>query len=259
MDINGVTDKHDQLNPAIWHDLKLDTAVKNRLVRIADAFEAWVELPIHRIDLLLTGSAAGYSYSVGQSDLDLHLVFDFKKAEHGAVLHSALSAKQAVWNLEHHISIRGLPVELYVQAADEPHFSSGVFSIERHGWLTGPTPAHGTADPLEIARKVENWRAQIDRAVGGKSPTEISKLRRRLKADRQTGLNTAGELSAANLAFKALRRAGDIGRLMAAGRNAQDAELSLGADHSYQDVDLGIADEILNTTTAAVRQLVATP
>lgn len=259
MELAGVTDRHNRLNPAIWVGDKLDQAVKQRLLGVADAFTVWAKSPMRRLDVVLTGSSANYNYAAGFSDVDLHLVYKFNSLPsptERSALKDALSAKQAVWNLEHRISIRGLPVEIYVQASDEPHYSTGVYSVENNLWLARPTmpPA---VDATAIDRKVSSLRAQIGQAIASGDYAKMDAVKQKVKKIRQAGLDASGELSLDNLAFKVLRRTDEIATLLSAMRHAQDSELSLGAGHCHQDDHGDFGIEVLSGIKSAVAELTA--
>jgi hypothetical protein len=82
VDLSSFTPQ-DELNPKIWaEDGILNSRVRLRLLDIADEFVDsldvdWVEVE----DIILTGSLANYNWSVEHSDIDLHIIIDYKKVD----------------------------------------------------------------------------------------------------------------------------------------------------------------------------------
>ena len=112
-----------QLNPKLWQDGDLDPEVERKLIKIAQAFEEFVGVDLDVIDVTVTGSNANYTWTK-YSDLDLHLIVPGTPTESERELYSA---KKSLWSEQHMITIRGLPVECYIQGEDEPHHSTGVY------------------------------------------------------------------------------------------------------------------------------------
>ena len=67
---------HDKLNPALWQGEDLLPDVKSALVKIAEDFKKYIDIPFDVEDLVITGGQVSYYYTK-HSDLDLHLVVDF--------------------------------------------------------------------------------------------------------------------------------------------------------------------------------------
>ena len=48
-------------------------------------------------------------------------------------------SKKSLWNQKHKdIKIFGFPIEVYVQDKNEPHASTGVYSLEKNEWKVKP-------------------------------------------------------------------------------------------------------------------------
>src|SRR5437867_851584 len=113
------------LNPAFWSSpnppCKIDSEVRRHLLNIAQDFVS--DFKVHRIkleDIRLTGSSANYDWTPA-SDLDLHLIVDFKKVNRQVDLVAEYFHElTAIWNEAHQIFIKSYPVELYVQDYNEP-------------------------------------------------------------------------------------------------------------------------------------------
>ena len=86
---------HDTLNPALWTEKgKLDPEVKSQLLLIAKDFMSELGISSTKVeDITLSGSNAAYSYTPF-SDLDLHILVDYKKLPDDNVYQELFQAKK---------------------------------------------------------------------------------------------------------------------------------------------------------------------
>jgi len=205
------------------------------LVEISDQFiDFWVvEFFIH--DIILTGSLANYNWSE-YSDVDLHILVDVTELGESKVLIDIVKeffdAKKNVWNEKHNVKIKGFDVELYVQDINEPHVSSGVYSVLNNEWVVEPSMQKESIDTQKILDKGEYFAKQIDKLINDyRQNKDISNeeetLRDKLKKFRKSGLEGGGEYSYENLTFKLLRRNGYIEKLMNLRNDVIDKKLSV--------------------------------
>jgi hypothetical protein len=211
------------LNPAIWEDGSLKPEVRSRLMKIANKFEDFVGVELDVIDITLTGSNANFTWNK-HSDLDLHLIVPGTPGEEERELYSA---KKALWGLEHDITIKGLPVECYVQGEDEPHHSTGVFSVLKNTWVIEPKKTKPDVDDNAVQAKVDDLGRIATAAIQNRNLEQIRKVKEKIVQMRKAGLERAGEWSAENLTFKVLRNVGLIDKLADTIRELEDDELSL--------------------------------
>jgi hypothetical protein len=139
-----------------------------------------------------------------------------------------------LWNYLHDILIKGHEVEIYVQNEKEPHISSGVYSLLKDEWLRKPVYEKVEIDEETITKKVDSLMDQIDRATGLMDERKYEEafkraemLRTKIKKFRKAGLESAGEYSVENLAFKRLRNNGYLTNLSDLKRDAYDRLMSL--------------------------------
>jgi hypothetical protein len=143
-----------------------------------------------------------------------------------------LSSKKTVWNDRHNITIFGHEVELYAQNLNEPHHSTGIYSIIKNEWATKPKPTSAQIDFAAVRAKSQDLMRQIDRVTEDSgNESAIDALKSKIKKMRQCGLETAGEYSVENLTFKVLRNTGHIGKVYMAARRMFDDRLSLKETH----------------------------
>jgi hypothetical protein len=214
---------HHELNPILWDNNSLRKEVRLKLLKIARHFALYLNVPIlHLKDVTLSGSSAGYNYS-DYSDIDLHLVVS--KTNGNDELYTA---KKNLYNSEHDLAIGSIPVELYVQPADQPHHSAGIYSVLDDHWINEPVHEEPTIDPKDIKSKARNYAGKINTAMRSGELSKCREVMDDLKRLRKAGLETGGEQSVENLAFKLLRARGQIDKLRKYITKLESAELSLG-------------------------------
>jgi hypothetical protein len=212
-----------QLNPKIWQDSQLNSEVVSKLKDIARAFEEFVGIDLDIIDYTITGSNANYTWTE-YSDLDLHLIIPGTPTEEQREL---FSAKKALWSEQHDITIKGLPVETYIQGEDEPHHSTGVYSIVKNTWLVKPKKVKPKVDDAAVEAKKDGVMRDIETAMLSKDLLKLRAVKEKITKMRKAGLERAGEWSVENLVFKILRNLGLIDQITEKIRELEDSELSL--------------------------------
>jgi len=127
---------HDHLNPRLWDNREqLRPEVRSKLLEIAADFEEFLGLnDVSVQDITISGSNAAYSYT-NHSDIDLHLVVAMPQGSGADVYRELFDAKKYQYNDLHNIRIGGADVELYVQDADQPHHSLGIYSVKNIEWI----------------------------------------------------------------------------------------------------------------------------
>ena len=225
----------DSLNPKFWIvEDKIKPEYRDRLIEIATDFMEGVGEDIKIDDITFTGSLANFNWS-RYSDIDLHILVDFSTVdENFDLVKDFFNAKKSQWNRAHDIRILGFEVEVYIQDTNEPHVSTGVYSLMKDEWLTKPEREEADIDWNDVEKKAVSFMDQIDRVYSlhkdGKSKEAYnyaSKLKEKIKRFRSSGLDRAGQYSSENITFKALRRNGYIGKLMSLKTTTYDDMMSI--------------------------------
>jgi len=232
----------DELNPKIWDspenpsDAKMKENIRIRLMEIANKFVDFLGLDIFIQDVTMTGSLANYNWSEF-SDVDLHVMYDFNESgDKKELVQELFKIKKTLFNSTHDITVKGYDVELYVQDTNEPHISSGVYSVMYDEWIKEPSPEEVSIDESKLRGKVEQWKDIIDLLIddieeGDEDLEEVNekidKVKDKLKKYRSCGLEKNGEYSYENLVFKFLRRNGYIQKLFDFQNEIMDKRLSL--------------------------------
>lgn len=220
---NPVVTVNRRLNPILWKDGKMDTQVVEKLKEIAQVFQDFIGIDLNVVDYTVTGSNANYTWTK-HSDLDLHLIVKGLPTDEAREL---FNAKKALWGEQHNITIKGLPVECYVQGQDEPHHSTGVYSIVKNKWIVEPKKVKPKIDDAAVEAKKDSMLHDIETALLSKDLDRIRAVKDKITKMRRAGLERAGEWSTENLVFKILRNLGLIDEIADKIRELEDAELSL--------------------------------
>jgi len=232
----------DELNPKIWEnpdnpsDAKMKEDIRKRLMEIAYEFVNFLGLEIFVQDVTMTGSLANYNWSEF-SDVDLHIMYDFNESgDKKELVQELFKIKKTLFNSTHDITVKGYDVELYVQDTNEPHVSSGVYSVLYNEWIKEPSPEEVTIDEEKLKQKVDQWKDIIDLVIDDIEEGDedldtviekLDKVKDKLKKYRSCGLEKDGEYSYENLVFKFLRRNGYIQKLFDFQNDIMDKRLSL--------------------------------
>lgn len=236
----------DKLNPKFWKDKKIDSRIRLKLLDIADDYVDslninWAEPE----DITMTGSLANFTWNEEYSDIDLHIIIDYKKVdERTDFVRNYLDAKEKDWRNKHeNLKIYGFPIEVYVQDKNEKHAASGIYSLEKNEWILEPNKDNFNENDYEdevVKNKVSEYTKKIDKLLEDfeEKTTESDietiynksiSLFNKIKDERNDELHAkdAKELSNGNLIFKSLRRNGYIEKLINLRNNSYDKWNSL--------------------------------
>jgi hypothetical protein len=215
------------LNPRLWHQQRMRPDVREKLLEIAADFKQSLGLSDLEVkDITVSGSNAGFTYTP-HSDIDLHLVVDIPQADVSDVYRELFDAKKYQYNAEHNITIGGYDVELYVENANQPPVSQGVYSVVQDDWINIPKRRRSTVDDDAVRSKYADIKHRIQVAIDSRDHEQISAMAAKIKKMRTAGLAQSGEMGPENLAYKMLRTQGLIKQLYDARTTARDLELSL--------------------------------
>ena len=221
-------DVQSELNPDIWHNNKIDSNVRIKLLDIAHDFietlaVRWVEPK----DIVLTGSLANYNWS-SYSDIDVHILVEYSEVyKDKDFVEDYFKAKKDLWNETHEdLTIYGFPVEVYVDDMDSPAHSSGVYSLVTNKWIKEPKDLSDARFNREYVMLVSaKYMTLIDELVAkynlcddkeklGKLRELAEKIFHKLRDKRKAGLETeACEMSSGNIIWKLLRREGYLDKV----------------------------------------------
>ena len=242
---------HDELNPKLFRGRHLHPEVEKQLKTIAEDFIEEMGLSnIDIVDITVSGSNAAYSYTK-HSDLDLHLLVDMSKLNNDAMYLELFDAKKTIYNDTHDITIRHIPVELYIQDSNHQVTSVGEYSILRNEWIRIPSKRRANFDQTATAAKYEKLSKLIDIALTTSDLTKINHLIKTIHRYRQAGLDQGGEFGPENLAYKAIRTTGQITKLYALRDKLHSRRLSIEGQYSQLEESTSTLPKVLYHVTPA--------
>jgi GNAT superfamily N-acetyltransferase len=226
---------HNTLCPKLWtvneDGAKLDNEVRNGLLKVAQDFVKELKdnnnISIEVDDIVIIGSATNYNWT-NYSDIDLHVVTDYKKLDMSAEdAQTLFDAIKVGWNNKHDITMKGHDVEIYVQ--DKAHIptSASEYSVLNDKWLKEPVKENPKFDKDLIKKKYKEYKNKINSLVKKHDEAALKKLLEKLYKYRQSGLDKGGELSEENIVFKILRAYGHLDKIKDSISNIYDKKMSV--------------------------------
>ena len=195
---------HSTLNPKLWEHNRLKSSVCGALLRIAEDFLKFVEVPVEVLDIVIAGGNANYNYT-SHSDIDLHIIADYSKVNCDREAAELFDTKRLLYKREYDLTIDGIPVELYIEDHRVPAVSSS-YSIVNKEWVKSPAKDIPEYDEKELKHYVKIWRTVLQHAIKTGSLQACRNSVKLLRTYRKKGLRTpAGEFSIPNLVYKSLR------------------------------------------------------
>jgi hypothetical protein len=218
---------HDEYNPWLFDGDKLKPTIKRQLETIADDFVEFMGIPDLAIeDIIITGSNVAYTYT-SHSDIDLHLLVDFAKLPESDVYRELFNAKKSLYNDTYEITIRDIPVEVYVQDTAQSHTSLGEYSLYKDMFTRIPTKKRANLDEISAASKFERLEQLALEGLKSDDIEKVNGVLSIIKRYRQSGLDNKGEFGPENLAFKAVRSKGYFQALFDRRNKLRAEQLSL--------------------------------
>ena len=218
---------HDEYNPWLFDGDHLKPVIKRQLETIADDFIEFMGIPELAIeDIIITGSNVAYTYT-SHSDIDLHLLVDFAKLPESDVYKELFNAKKSLYNDTYEITIRDIPVEVYVQDTAQSHTSLGEYSLYKDMFTRIPTKKRANLDEISAASKFERLEQLALEGLKSDDIEKVNGVLSIIKRYRQSGLDNKGEFGPENLAFKAVRSKGYFQALFDRRNKLRAEQLSL--------------------------------
>lgn len=219
-----LVESQNTLNPKLWKNQKLIPEVKEHLDKIVEEFLDHFDIDIIVDDINIIGSNAGYNYK-SKSDIDLHIVTDFTQYPADVnIIDELFNAKKNNFNNNYDITIKDLPVELYIEDSNHPAESNGRYSIKTNEWLQEPTYIEEPPVNKELVKEYED---KIEDAIKSKDLRQIDDLIDEIWDRRKLDVKDYGFTGEFNLVFKNLRAKGLLDKLRKAKMETTSEELSL--------------------------------
>lgn len=249
-DLEEDIEKHDELNPALFDGEELKPEIKDAIQKIVDTFvedlkESDVDIKVK--DVVLVGSNVSYNYTK-DSDLDLHIIADSNGTDYPAEFATLLySAYRSIFNRNYDITLKGVPVEVYVEMDNlGAAKSNGQYSLNS-GWLKKPSKdsiPDVNLNQEEFERLFSEWEDKYFNLLDeiGVTPEEVLTLVEKEDEEasgkvkdfiediyelRKESIANEGEYGVGNLVFKEFRNLGYLDGLKSLRKVLKGKELSL--------------------------------
>jgi hypothetical protein len=217
---------HATLNPRLWDGDTLKSHVRGALLRIAQDFLDFVEVPVAVLDITVAGGNANYTYT-NKSDLDLHIIADFGKIHCDREVAELFDTKRLLYKKEYTIEIDGIPVELYIEDHREPAVSSS-YSVSHNRWIKEPRKDIPQYDQKQLKHMVKVWKEVLANAIHTGDLQTCRTAVQLLRTYRRQGLRTPdGEFSIPNLVYKSLRNDSTLEGIITLINRLHDQDLSI--------------------------------
>jgi hypothetical protein len=193
------------LNPKIWDHDHIKPQVRGALLRMAEDFLEFVEVPVEVLDIVITGGNVNYTYT-SDSDIDLHIIADFNQVQCDREVAELFDSKRLLYKRQHKLEVYGIPVELYIEDHRTPGVTAGQFSITDDRWIRKPSKNLPQYDTGKLEQGVKMWQKILRTATMTGDLQTCRRALQLLRQYRKQGLATPdGEFSIPNLVYKSLR------------------------------------------------------
>ena len=223
--LSYLNENEEKLNPKLWTENKeLIPEVKEHLMKIVDEFLDHFTIDIDVKDINIIGSNAAYNYK-SKSDIDLHVVTDFTEYPADVdIIDELFNAKKNNFNNNYDITIKDLPVELYIEDINNQAESNGRYSIMTDTWIQEPEYIE---EPPVNQDLVKEWSTKIEDAIKTNDSDKMNQLMDEIWDNRKEDVKQNGFTGEFNLVFKALRAKGLLDKIRQAKYDATSEELSM--------------------------------
>lgn len=229
MNIQESIEIHKELNSKLFdEDKHLKEDVFKALTDTADAFIEDLEdnnVPIRVVDIWLVGSNASYNYT-DKSDIDIHIIADMETSLCKEEILSLLyNYAKSMFNTNHNITVKGQPVEVYIEDMNSTSISNGIYSLVQDKWLKEPQPLPNINTDTNRLAALKQLVAAY-KSVDQNNLNAVQDLIDYAYVVRKVGLQK-GEFSDGNLSFKEFRNLGYLDELKQLKNELQSKELTL--------------------------------
>lgn len=251
---------NDTLQPDIWPNGEINEEYKERMFEIANDYWDSLGLGFEYDDITLTGSLANYNWSK-YSDVDLHIIYDEEnfRGEDFELIQELLDTKTRKWNSDHDIKIKGFDVELYLQPLTQEHHSQGVYSLSNDEWIVKPKKEKVEIDKETVTKKyntILNTLSDIEKSSENQIE-KLDKLKAKVKKMRKSGLQTKGEFSSENIAFKLLRRNEIMKKISDLTKDIYDKKMTI-IENQGKEVSVNFLKQLdANVTNKSAKKMLA--
>ena len=218
------------LNQKLFQKDSLKADVKEALLKIANTFIEDIQengIPINVVDIWMVGSNASYNYT-DNSDIDVHIIADMEDSDCSGLLSLVYNYAKSDFNSKHDITVKGIPVEVYIEGVNSTSITNGIYSLLQDEWVKYPQEVEvDMSIDVTTTDEYKNLKSDIEHALSSDNKDEVQEIINSLYRLRQLSLATDGEFGVGNLMFKSFRNDGSLDKLKEHKRELVDKELTL--------------------------------
>lgn len=218
---------HSQLNSKLFDESAyLREDVRDRLIEIGDEFVSNLKedgVPLRVCDYWLVGSNAAYNYQ-SDSDVDLHIIVNMEDLDvDEKILRLLYDYIKSNWSQKYDITIKGHPLEIYLEDSRTSSASNGIYSIKRDKWIKVPEPQEDKRLYPEESELYREWLSKYSNL----EDADVEQFIDDLYLMRKEALASEGEFALGNLIFKEFRNSGRLDALRDRKNEIKSRELTL--------------------------------
>ena len=201
--LNEALELHNELNSKLWQQNKLKPDVLYKLKQIAEEFLKYIDIPLNVVDIEIVGSNASYNYN-DKSDLDLHIIVNSEvNYMNEEILQQFYNSKKNSFNDNYDLTIKDIPIELYIEDVKSTNATNGRYSILKNKWIKQPVPMHYNIP--DISQELQQYVEQCEQMLQSDDAEQVNDFVNSLYMMRKLSLEQDGEVGTGNLIFKELR------------------------------------------------------
>lgn len=218
---------HSQLNSKLFDkESHLKKDVRDRLIEIGDDFVSGLKedgVPLKVCDYWLVGSNAAYNYQP-DSDVDLHIIVNMEDLDADEkILRLLYDYIKSSWSQKYNITIKGHPLEIYLEDSRTSSASNGIYSVKKDKWIKVPEPQEDRKLYPEDSDLYKDWLSRYNNL----EDEEVEQFIDDLYLMRKEALAAEGEFALGNLIFKEFRNSGRLDNLKDRKNEIKSRELTL--------------------------------
>ncbi len=195
-----------KLNQKFWDDKRLIPQVRKKMLSASKFFiqNSNFITPQMVYDIWFMGSNCSYNYT-NNSDIDIHVVIDFKKiVKKQKIVRRLFDYYASFFNTKYNIKIKSLQVQFYVQNTTQDNKSKGIYSLLSNKWIRTPQKQDSVfVNVIAIKKRYNKIKQKIKKFYN--KLQQLQKIKQDIKQMRIEGLSQEGQYSIGNLVFKQLR------------------------------------------------------
>lgn len=201
--LNEALELHNELNPKLWEQNNLKLDVLQKLKQIAKEFLKYIDIPLNVVDIEIVGSNASYNYNE-KSDLDLHIIVNSEvNYMNEEILQQFYNSKKNSFNDNYDLTIKDIPIELYIEDVKSTNATNGRYSIIKNKWIKQPVPMQ--YDIPDISKELQQYVDKCEQMLQSNDTEQVNDFINSLYMMRKLSLEQDGEVGKGNLIFKELR------------------------------------------------------